>query len=414
MKKPSWRSRLAVALVGAQAVAAGCSSSDLEVGEIGQPRVAGLVRGPDPLRVLPPVVDHAGNVYVLQGAIDFPQTLAVVGRTGGGWKGGCAVTKGDDFGAHGWVGFTDHAAWYWSGGALVRVTGDTGDCRKVLDRDPVTGASLFFIGVTPWVRDQPSQTAVAALIDSPADRSAFFARVDLRANIYTHLHEFEPLGSVNVKVLGVGATDIFGGGVFLLRFEHDGALYTEARYTDEFGNVTAKSPIALPDDLPAYDVRGYLQVSSGGLAAGLLSDGRVVAFDKSGGKIIDAPPLDPRGVHAWDGRLYVVGVADGRPAIVEIRDNVTYGSLKSWASSERLAGALARPLELIDDRTLPSRRVTWNTPRSAVGEFPLLSAHPPPRVGDKMTAMLIAGPAFDFAGDRMTLIGMAPVGVEYP
>ena len=78
----------------------------LDPGEVGAVRYFGEVRYTPgtPLPLLPPIADRDGNAYVLSGSRDLRQVTAFTGQAGGGWSSGCALHKGDDRGAHGWIG----------------------------------------------------------------------------------------------------------------------------------------------------------------------------------------------------------------------------------------------------------------------------------------------------------------------
>jgi hypothetical protein len=56
----------------------------LQPGELGTPRYFGEVRGDDPLPVLPPISDRAGNTYILVATETQPDVDVFVGQDGGG------------------------------------------------------------------------------------------------------------------------------------------------------------------------------------------------------------------------------------------------------------------------------------------------------------------------------------------
>lgn len=391
----------------------GCADT-LEPGELGQARIVGSVKG-DPPRVLAPVSDLDGNVYVLTGAKDYPQdTKVYVGKTGGGWLGSCEVTKGDTYGPHGWVGRTRNQQWYWSGEALVSVSGDNGDCHALLDTDPVSGTNLAFIAVVPWVRDTPTQTSTVALIKGSSDRLPFQVRIDLRADLYTNVRVFEPPTAENVVVLGVGASEDRGEGYFLVRYEVAGQAVTEARFLDHQATTTGTVRLPLDPALPPYSIVGYLQANAKGLVTGLLSTNQLISFDRSGGVVRELQLIQAAGIHRWEEDLYLVGTIDNRPHIVPLNNDGSVGSPRVWTTSERVAASVAGGLDLIDDRTLPSRSDRWSGARSAIGAYPFLGPHSLDRYAEGTTGWLFAGPSYDAAGELVTLIAFAPVGVEYP
>lgn len=408
--------RLAFALSAVAALVA--CATPLGSGEFGPFRLAGRVKGQTPLALLPPVADRAGNVYVLYGGIDVPETGVFAGKAGGGWFSGCALTKGDVYGAHGWVGFTDDRQFYWSGDALVSVSGRTGDCHAVLDRDPGTDANLLFRAVLPWVRDAPSRQSLVALVQSPVDLLPYSARVDLESEVLTDVRPFEPAGATAVRVLGVGARREENYGVVFLQYDLDGASRTEARWYDEEANRTATVGLDLPPADREHTVQGYLQIAPGGLVAGVLRDGSLLTFDERGGRTSTVTAMDAVGVHLWKDSLYVVGVGkgegDGRPVLAKIEPSARVGPTRVWAASERAARALARPIDVRDDRELPSTATRFDAPRTAMGPFPFIHPHTLAKQGEDTSLWLVAGPSFDTGGASVTAFAMAPVGVTYP
>jgi hypothetical protein len=389
-------------------------ASPPEPGEFGTLRLAGRVPGATPLNLLPPVSDRSGNVYVLYGGTAVADTIVFSAKYGGGWTSGCKLTKGDTFGAHGWVGYDEDRQWYWSGDALVSVSGKTGDCHRVLDRDPGTDANLLFRAVLPWVRDAPSTRSLVTIVQSPIDRLPFSARVDLEAEILTNVNSFEPSDAKDFKVLGVGADRVEGEGAVLLQYTRGGELRTEARFFDASAKLLAVASLSLEAQTTEYTVLGYLQRSSGGLYAGLLANGSIVTFDKGGGRVTPVNQMAPVGVHRWEDDLFLVGTANNRPVIAKLGNGGGIGGVQIWESSERAAANLDGPLDVNDDRSLPSTKTVFANPKTAMGEFPFLSAHTASPHATGTTLWLVAGPSFDQGGARITAFAMAPVGVSYP
>ncbi len=385
-----------------------------EVGEYGRFRYVGRTIGEAPLPLLPPVADGSGTVYTLAGDIKLPQVTAFVSRVGGGEVGGCTFTKGDSFGAHGWVGFTQDKQFYWSGDALVEMN-SFGNCRRVLDHDPGTDADLEFKAVLPWVRDTPSRQSLVVLVRSPVDAAPLSALVDLNANLLANVRPFEPKDASDVKIIGVGADRETNQGVVLLRYNVGDEVRHEARFYDKNADLTATASIRT-EPLAEYGVRGYLELADGGLIVGLLDDARLVALDRSGGRIIeiDKDSIEPVGVHRWEGRLYLVGESDGQPVIAEIGDDGVPGTPSIWEASQLAESALRGSVTILDDRSRPARNTTWTDVTSAIGNHPFLSAHSPIQHAPGTTLWLVAGPSFDTGGARITSFAMAPVGIEYP
>jgi hypothetical protein len=386
----------------------------LEPGEIGNLRVVGTMRGTPPLLALPPVSDRAGNVYVMQGAKDLPEVATFVARAGATVYAGCRLTKGERVGAHGWVGFSQDRQWYWSGFALVSLSGDTGDCRRVLDRDPSTGADLLFRAVIPQVYDTPLRTSVVALVQSPTDPAPFTVVVDLNARIFSVPRPFEPAAATDVTILGVGAAHDVREGVVLLSFIEGGVERTELRYTDQEGQLIQRVPVQGLSKQPAYAVRGYMQIANDGLGVALLPERRVLTFDKSGARLLPSVPFDAVGVHKFGGRVFLVGVSDGRPVLAAFAADGSLGTTQAWAASERVASELTAIATATDDRTPPRRPFPFENARSAIGAFPFMSEHSPDPYSEGQSLWLFGGPGFGAPQDRFTFVAVAPVGISYP
>ena len=64
-------------------------------GELGNPRYFGEIPGEVPMRLLPPVSDRDGNVYVAYGNRLRADTDVWVGRASGGWNSACSGHRGD-------------------------------------------------------------------------------------------------------------------------------------------------------------------------------------------------------------------------------------------------------------------------------------------------------------------------------
>jgi hypothetical protein len=407
--------RTAGALALALASALSACSDTTAPGEFGIFRFAGLAKGGAPLNLLPPATDRAGNVYVLYGGLRIPETAVFIGKNGGGWTSGCGLTKGDVYGVHGFVGYDEDHQWYWSGDALVSVSGATGDCHRVLDHDPVTDANLLFRAVTPWVRDAPSRRTLVALVQSPVDPLPYSARIDLDAEILTNVNSFTPGDAQEVHVLGAGADRLLAEAVVLLRYTAaNGDVHVQARFFDSEGTPTATVPIDADPGLPDYSVQGFLQLSGSGLVAGLLTTGDLVVFDQHGGKVSSIGDMSPVGVHRWGSDLFLVGEASNRPVVAKLDDAGHHGTPQVWAASEAAAANLKGTITVRDDRALPAEQVTWSSVSTAMGDFPFLHPHTLAQHAPGTTLWLVAGPSFNTGGAQITAFAMAPVGVSYP
>lgn len=395
----------------------GCVHS-LDVGTFGTFRYIGTVQGAPPLNLLPPISDRNADLFTLNGALNLPKTIAFVSRADGGSLAACNLTKGDAFGAHGWVGFGQDRAWYWSGDALV-VVPSSASCQPLLDKDPSTGIDLFFRAIIPWVQVSPSRSTLVALIQAQTDPAPYSALIDLGSGtliegVATNLAAFAPSTATNVNVIGVGADPDNGVGFVLLSYTSAGATKMEGRFYDQGANLIASAPI-MGAPPPAYGVVGYLQPSSSGQAIGLTSSGSLVTFNHTGGQIV---PIDhsitPAGVHRWTDQLWLVGTSQGKPMIAPIADTGQIGGLVEWTASERALASIKGTVTVSDDRSFPARLTTWSKVVTGIGAFPFLSPFALWPHATGATLWAIAGP--EFTNDAMpeTAVAIAPVGVSYP
>jgi len=363
--------------------------------------------------MLPPVSDRDGNAYVLYGALDLAEVQLFVGHAGGGWTGSCAITYGNVYGAHGFVGRAQGRAWYWSGEALVGATGSTGSCRRLLETDPASGARLSFRAVVPWVRETPSRTTTLAWVQALTDPVPYQVVVDLDNGVYSSLERFSPADATDIAILGVGGSLDEQEGVVVVRYTSGTVVRTQARFINGAGQTDGHASLSGLDTLPEYGITGYLQPSAAGMYAGLDSEGQLVVLDRSGGRRVAVGGMTPAGVHLWDGQLYLVGEAGGRPKVAKIHDDGSVGKIRTWSASEAAAENLGGKISVVDDRSLPSRTTKWQGVRTAMGSFPFLHAHRLDHYADGTTGWLVAGPGFSASGQDYTAIAYVPVGVSY-
>jgi hypothetical protein len=385
----------------------------LNEGELGRIRYFGEVRGAAPLRMIPPVADRDGNVYALYGAPGLNEVEAFVGHGRGGWTSGCFEHKGDDRGAHGWVGVETGKAWYWSGDALVEVDGDSGECEQILDADFRTGAGLNFEGVVPMVIEKPSRSIALALVSTSADAVPYHIVVDLSIARYTDARPFEPAGATNVVVLGVGADRDSRTGFMVVKYQLGDENVVEGLFLDDDGNEIGRAPIADAGASAEDAVLGYLQSVDGNMVAGVLETGEIVSFDRSGGAARVFNGFGVAGVHKWDGSLYLVGMGAADPMIARIDSAGTIGAPAVWQASLEAAGSLQGDLAVLDERTEPRQTVGWADPVSAIGPMPFISAHSPDVYATDTTGWLLAGPGFQLDSNPQTSVAFAPVGISY-
>lgn len=391
----------------------GSCGSTLEPGTWGDLRFMARVKGAPPLALVAPVSDRTGNLYTLYGAIGLPEVAGFVTRATGGSGEACTLTKSDNYGAHGWVGFADDRAWYWSGDWLVEMAAYE-PCEVILREDPKTNVELRFAAVMPYVRVTPSRSSLVALIRTANDPIPFAAAVDLTRKVTTNVAVL-PIDADDVRVLGVGADRASATGFALLAATRDGEASMRAVYLDENGSVTSVVTVR-GQPPPEYGVLGWLEQSAGGTVVGLTSLRSLVVFDRSGGRTVELDDaLVPAGLHRWDGELFLVGTAGDRPAIRAVGDNGVVGPVTTWTASDVAAAGLRGAQEVRDERQLPVRVATWPEVATAIGPHPFLGPHSPWPHAKGTTLWAVAGPRTDAGGGRIiTSIAVAPVGISYP
>lgn len=394
-------------------------------GEFGTFRYVGNVRGSTPLNVIPPISDRDGNAYVLYGDLDLLETELFIGHASGGWRGGCDITFGNDYGLHGWVGRAQSRAWYWSGEALVRGDGSTGGCQRILTNDPSSGARLSFKAVVPWVIETPSRTIGLAWVQSLTDPVPFQVVLDLDQNVYTNITEFEPREATEVQVLGIGGNEPEREGLIVVRFRLGDQYYIEAHFIDRYGETVDRAGVGGLGSVAEYGIAGFMQSNDNGLYGGLAFDTAgvplLVLLDRSGGGarplgdyVTLAADAEIVGIHEWEGQLWVVGTEGGRPKVWAITDDGDVEAAKTWQASMETAENLGDSITVLDDRTLPSRKTEWTGVRTSAGAFPFLHEHRLDHYADATTTWLVAGPDFQVGGEPWTAIAYAPVGISYP
>lgn len=413
------RSSLAISILALATLSSGCIEY-LEPGEPGELRYFGEVRGEAPLRLIPPISDRTGNVYALFGAFDQNFVEVFVGHRAGGWSSGCRLHKGDARGAHGWLGRDEERAWYWSGDAVIEVSGRTGSCRRVLDRDPASNANLLFQAAIPLVRETPSRTFTLGLIQSPADRVPFFVVVDLDIQRYTSVNVFDPPDAENVVVLGSGAAPSNDVGFVVVRYDRAGSSVVEGLFVNLEGDIVGRATIDGADDVAQDGIAGYLHSIDGNIVVGLIratetTEARLIVFDRrtGNGRVNSVSGLDPIGVHRFEDQLYLVGSNGTDPGFSRLSKTGDPGGAVTWESALRLAAAVS-DIRVLDDRSDPRRGVRWRDVQSAIGPFMFLSEHSPDDYADGTTGWLFAGPSFTVSGEQQTSVAFGPAGISYP
>ena len=417
MAKPSAWSLLCLLALGS----GGCIDY-LAPGELGQFRYIGDYVAEESFLFPRPIADRNASVYALMGSRELGQTEATVGYpAGGGWRGRCAIEQNVDRGLHGWLDSTIDRAWYWSGDALVEVNGLNSDCKQILRRDPNSQSQLAFKAIIPKVRWTPSKRTMVALVQAPSDPVPFQVVIDLDIRRYTRFEQFIPRNAQNVVSLGTGREDATEAGFMVVRYEIAGDEGTEpdvrveARFLDKDAVVTDIVQISGLDAYEQDAMTGFMQIGDAGWAAGVLDDGSVLLFDRNNARhITDTGPLEPVGVHLWEGTAWVAGVANGRPSIAAVNDAGGLDSPVVWAASEALAKSLATSVVIQDDRFTPIRTLTWSNPDPAFGQAPLVVPNAPWPYAIDESLMMIAGPTYTSGGQTFVSLAVGPVGLSYP
>ncbi|MEK7703718.1 MAG: hypothetical protein AAB426_02070 [Myxococcota bacterium] len=407
-------------------VASGCGGG-VDKGEVGTARYFGALSWEEPLRVMPPVRDRQGNVYVglrqVNNSVCVSDAYDVfVGKASGGWS-NCKDLRKENRRVHGWVGFGAKDAFFWSGDALVKVTGESGECTRLLDSDPTTGADMFFRAVAPWVRDRPSRRTMLALVKTPADVLPYHVVVDVDRAIYTDLRDFEPRSATNVVPMGVGGNASERTAVMLVWYELEGSGHVVAIFLDQDGDETGRTEVtgiagALDSGSSAQwqdSVVGFAAMNSSGRAAALLSTGELVFVSESTSRVSIIDTMTADGVQLWDDRLWLVGTDGSSPALAEISSRGTAGSPEQWNASLDIAARLSDGIEVIDERSSPRKVVTWYESETAIGPYPLVAPYSLLPYGENSVGWVVGGPSYTSGiDDRCRSVAFVPVGVSYP
>ena len=429
----------------ALACSAGCRTGLLETGEWGTLRYFGELVGVassefDPeddqplLELYPPTSDRDGNVYVLY---EEPtgSSVVYVGEALGGWSNGCVageeklpnqdVTHPQ---VHGFVGSSDNMAWFWAGDGLVQVSGETGSCKQILDKDPLTVTDLRVVAAVPYIHETPARRTITAWVQDSTDAinrmPPYQVVVDLDLRRYVSYNEFEPTDAQCVDVLGVGGSDLRQEGVIVVAYSLDGDRIVEARFIDATGYTIGRVPLSidesevypcedLTETTPEPTVAGQLQANDAGVYAGLLTNGQLLAFNERGGSAIDLPDFSVQGVLEKDGVLWITGTAEGRPVIGRVQNDGSIDEVIRWTSSELAANDLRGKVGVLDQRYSPAEPIAWQNPSTAINQWPFISPYPIDHYATDTTGWLVAGPTFESTLTR-TAVAFGPVGITVP
>lgn len=384
----------------------------LEDGEWGQIRYFGEISGEVPMRLLPPMTDREGNVYVAYGDRFRSDTAIWVGRHSGGWKNACKVHRGE-FGVHGFIGRSTDEAWLWTGDALVHIWGNSGTCHELLDQDPVTGTLLRWQGIAPWVRDSPSRKTTVGIVRAAAEEQVFVALLDLERELMVNLQPLQPAGLSDLRVIGTGADPDNDELLFVIGYEFEGRVTHEALIYNSDGEQLRRITLDLDTEPDAYAIVGFFQATGGGAWAGVREDGGLILLSKDTGYDL-MPEFDAIGLLKTSRELFVTGIIGDKAVAAKVANNSALNGAQNWNAPVRAASGLSGSISVLDERNSPLTRSRWDEPKNAIGVLPLLTAHPLDRYTLDSAGWLVAGPSYTGPAEEITAIGFAPLGWSAP
>lgn len=384
----------------------------LESGEWGQIRYFGEIGGEVPMRLLPPITDRNGNVYVAYGDRVRSDTAVWVGRNSGGWNNACKVHRGE-FGVHGFIGRSDDEAWLWTGDAMVHIWGNSGTCHELLDQDPVTGTLLRWQGVAPWVRDSPSRKTTVGIVRAAAEEQVYVALLDLNRELMVNLQALQPAGLSDLKIIGTGADPENNELLFVLAYDFEGKTIHEALIFNSDAEQLRRITLDLDTSPDAYAIVGFFQSTGGGAWAGVREDGGLILISKTAGYDV-MPEFQAVGLLKTDTELFVTGFAGDSVVAAKVSNNSALNGAQNWRDPEISANSLNGSISVLDERNSPLTRSRWEEPQNAIGFMPLLSAHPIDAYTLGSTGWLVAGPSYSGPAEDITAVGFAPLGWSSP
>ena len=432
-------------LLAATAMTVGCQAGTLESGDWGTLRYFGELTGSPEARLdeddsdlrlelIPPTSDRDGNVYVMYEDING-NSIVYVGHALSGWSKGCPAGEeplphatATEAQVHGFLGTSDSKAWYWTGDALAQVNGKTGECKQILDKDPLTVTDLRVVAAVPYVHETPARRTLTAWVQGVNDAynrlPPYQVVVDLDLRRYVAYNAFEPEDATCVDVLGIGSNDEQEEGVIVVAYNFDGNRRVEARTINAQGDTVGIAPIVMSNsdlyvcsdsgnETPEPKIIGQLQANDDGVYAGLLSNGQMLAFNEEGGSSRTLPNFEAQGMIKKNGDLWISGVADGRPVLGKVQPSGSVETVIRWESSELAAQGLQGEVSVLDQRYQPAEPIAWDSPVTAMGEWPFISPYPIDEYAIDTTGWLVAGPSFESTLTR-TAVAFGPVGITVP
>jgi len=252
-----------------------------------------------------------------------------------------------------------------------------------------------------------------AMVQGITDPVPYHTVVDLDQRLYGDLRTFEPPSAKDIKVIGVGADRLNQRGYIAVQYTLDGAAMFEVLVLDHSGDELFRIRLDGGDLLDEFAIQGELSISETGLVAGLVSDGRLLVFNTSTGRLFDYETFEPMGVQSWGGTLWLTGMEGSQPLIAPIEDTLEIGIPQNWGSAYNLAKKINEGVVVLDERTDPSRQEHWQDSVSAFADHPLLTPHPLDMHTTASTGWLVAGPYYESV-NTYTSVAFAPVGVSFP
>ena len=384
----------------------------LENGEVGNIRYFGEIPGEVPMRLLPPVSDRDGNLYVAYGARNRSDTEIWAGRASGGWKNACKAHRGS-FGLHGFIGQADNEAWVWTGDTILHVWGESGTCHEILQQDPVTGTSLIWQAVAPWVRVSPSRMTTIGLVRSTNSGQSFLTIIDLEREEMTQLQSLQPTGIEDLIVLGTGADAERNEILFAISYKSGGKRVDEALLLDSDNQLLERIPLDLDQAPSEYEILGYFQSNGGGAWAGVRESGGAILIAPAGGYDVQ-PEFDAYGLLRTRKNLFVTGLLGQSTVAARVADNSSLEGAREWRSPDLALSQLQQSATVYDERNSPLRKTTWDTVESAIGIRPLVSPYPLDFYTTGSSGWLFAGPSYQGPAEDITAVGFAPIGWVSP
>ena len=157
--------------------------------------------------VLPPTTDRDGNIYILHEQVTRDAVI-YVGDPYGSWVesppgGPAADTAQTDPHVHA-LGTSQDMAWFWAGDG-GQVSGTTGECKQVIDKDPLTLTDLRVIAATPYIHGRSAAVVNRGCWHDALRRNPDPGGRGPRSSPLRQLLQLSASDATCVDVLGVGS-----------------------------------------------------------------------------------------------------------------------------------------------------------------------------------------------------------------